>query len=94
MRALESDLDPGTSHPDKESELIEEVYLYRITGGKLSNATVTLQVNTIPVTLHPETQADVTVITEKHVLKEQVAYSRRKQSLGAIQELDRDLRCS
>ena len=36
-------------------------------GGKvIETYTVTLQVNTIPVTLHLDTQADVTVITEKH----------------------------
>ena len=44
----------------------EEVYLYRITGDKSSNPTVTLQVNTVPVTLHLGTQADITVITEEH----------------------------
>lgn len=66
MRALEGDPHPGTSHPDGQSEVTEEVYLFRITGDRSSNPTVTLQVNTIPVTLHVETQADVTVITEKN----------------------------
>ena len=40
--------------------------MYRVTGERSSKITVTLQVNTIPVTLHLDTQADVTVITEKH----------------------------
>ena len=44
MKAIERDPDPGTSHPDGESEVTEEVYLYRITGDKSSNPTVTLQV--------------------------------------------------
>ena len=66
VRALERHPDPGTNHPDGESEVTEEVYLYRITGDKSSNPTVTVQVNTVPVTLHLDTQADVTVITEKH----------------------------
>jgi len=66
VRAVERDPDPGTSHPDGESEVTKEVFQYRITGDKSSNPTVTLQVNTIPVTLHLDTQADVTVITEKH----------------------------
>lgn len=66
MRALEKDPDPSTRHPEGESEATEEVYLYQITGDRSSNLTVTLQVNTIPVMLHLDTQADVTVITEKH----------------------------
>ena len=66
VRALESEPDPSTSRPKEESETTEEVCLYRVTGEKSSNPTVTLQVNTIPVTLHLDTQADVTVITEKH----------------------------
>ena len=66
VRDLESEPDPSTSHPEEESEAPKEVCLYRATGEKPSNATVTLDVNTIPVTLHLDTQADVTVITEKH----------------------------
>ena len=66
VRGLESELDPSTSHPAEESEATKEVYLYRETREKSSNPTVTLQVNTIPVTLHLDTQADVMVITEKH----------------------------
>ena len=65
-RALESEPDLSTSHPEKESEATEKVYLYRVTGEKSSNPTVTLEVNMISVTLHLDSQADVTVITEKH----------------------------
>ena len=66
MRALERDPDPGTNHPEGESEVTEEVYLYQIMGDKSSNPAVTLQVNKVLVTLHLHMQADVTVITEKH----------------------------
>ena len=66
VRALDSDPDPSMSHPEEESEATEEVYLYRVTRERSLNPTATLQVNTIPVTLHRDTQADVTVITEKH----------------------------
>ena len=66
VRALESEPDPSTSHPEEESEAPKEVCLYRVTGEKLSNPSVTLEVNRIPVTLHLDRQADVTVITKKH----------------------------
>ena len=66
VRALESDPDPSTSHPEEEIEATEEAYPNRVTGERSSDPTVTLQVNTIPVTLHLDTQADGTVITEKH----------------------------
>ena len=85
VRDLESDPKPSTRHPEGESEATEEIYLYRITGDRSSNPTVTLQVNTIPVTLHLDTQADVTVITEKHFER-----SRQMRSLGVTQERDLD----
>ena len=82
VRALGSEHDPSASHPERESEATEEIYLYRVTGEKSSYPTVTLEVNTIPVTLHLDTQADVTVITEKHFesLKETSLLQPTKQS--------------
>lgn len=66
VRALECGLGPNENHPEEDSEAVEKVYLYQVTGGKSQNPTVTLQVNNVPVTLHLDTQAVVTVITEKH----------------------------
>ena len=85
VRALESDPDPSTSHPEEESEAAEEVYLYRVTGEKSSNPTVTLQVNTIPVTLHLDTQANVTVIREK--------YFERLKETSCLQPSKAVIRC-
>ena len=68
VRALESEPDPSARHPEEESEVTEEVYLYRVTGEKSSNPTVTLQVNTIPVTLHLNMQADV-MASRRNILR-------------------------
>lgn len=80
VRALESEPDPSTSH--KETEATKEVYLNRVTTEKSSNPTVTLAVNTIPVTLHIDTQADVTIMIENilRALKKQASSSRQKRS--------------
>lgn len=80
VRALESEPDPSTSH--KETEATKEVYLYRVTTENLSNPTITLEVNTIPVTLHIDTQADVTIMMENilRALKKQATPSRQKRS--------------
>ena len=56
--------------------------MYRVAEGKLRNPTVTLQVNTVPVTLHLDTQADVTFITEKHF--ESLKRTSRLQSTKAV----------
>ena len=40
---MERDPDPSTSHPEEESEAIEVVYPYRVTGDRSSNLPVTLQ---------------------------------------------------
>ena len=65
-QVIERELDSITRQPEEKSETNEEVYLYRVTGEKSSNPTVTLQINKVPLTLDLDTQADVTVITEKH----------------------------
>ena len=80
VRALESEPDPSMSH--NETEATEEVYLYRVITEKSSNPTVTLEVNTIPVTLHIDTQADVTIMMENilRALKKQATSSRQKRS--------------
>jgi len=66
VRTLEIALEPNESNPEEDSEAVEEVYLYQVTRGKSRNPTVTLQVNTVLVTLHLDTQADVTFITRNH----------------------------
>ena len=66
VRALEGKLEPSENRSEEESEAVEEVYLYQATEGNSRNPTLTLQVNTVPVTLHLDTQADVTAITGNH----------------------------
>ena len=90
VRALEGDPHLGTSHPDGQSEVTEEVYLFRITGDRSSNPTVTLQVNTIPVTLHVETQADVTVILQRKILRIFKRTSRLQPTKAVIRSYSGD----
>ena len=42
------------------------MYLYQLQEGKSQRPTVTIYINGIPISLHLDTQADVTVVTEKH----------------------------
>ena len=50
----------------QEEEFLEDVYLYQLREGKSQNPTVATHINGIPISLHLDTQADVTVVTEKH----------------------------
>ena len=47
-------------------EFLEDVYLYQLQKGKSQNPTVAIHINGIPISLHLDTQADVTVVTETH----------------------------
>jgi len=49
-----------------DTEETEKLYLYQVVQGKSQNPTVTLEVNSVPITVHLDTQADVAVIKEKH----------------------------
>ena len=42
------------------------MYLYQLKKGKSQNPTVAIHINGIPISLHLDTQADITVVTEKH----------------------------
>lgn len=66
VRALEVGIKPKETGVQKETKETEDIYLYQVANGKSRNPAMTLEVNSIPVTLHLEMQADVTVITEKH----------------------------
>ena len=50
----------------QEEEFLEDMYLYQLREGKSQNPTVAIHINGIPISLHLDTQADVTVVTEKH----------------------------
>ena len=50
----------------QEEESLEEVYMYQLKKGKSQNSTVALIINGIPISLHLDTQAYVTLVTEKH----------------------------
>ena len=62
--SVELEQEPNTYCVSQEEESLEEVYLYQLKEGKSQNPTVTLNINGIPFSLHLDTQADVTVITE------------------------------
>ena len=64
--SVEREQEPNTYCVSQEEESLEEVYLYQLKEGNSQNPTVTLNINGIPFSLHLDTQADVTVITEKH----------------------------
>ena len=66
IRALEAGPDTLESEEQDEVETSGTVYLYQVSHGNARNPTATLEVNTVPVTLHLDTQADVTVVTKKH----------------------------
>ena len=58
--------DPNAHFVSQEEESSEEVYLYQLKGGNSQNPSVALNIHGIPISLHLDTQADVTVVTEKH----------------------------
>ena len=45
------------------------MYPYQFKEGQSRNPTVAVHINGIPISLHLDTQADVTVVTEKHYAK-------------------------
>jgi len=47
-------------------EFLEDMYLYELKEEKSQNPTVIIHINGIPISLHLDTQANVTVVTEKH----------------------------
>ena len=65
---VECEQQTNTQRGSQEEEFLEDVYLYWLQKEKSQNPTVTIQVNGIPISLHLDTQADVTVVTvtEKH----------------------------
>lgn len=50
----------------QEEEFLEDMYLYQLQRGKSQTPVVAIHINGIPISLHLDTQADVTVVTEKH----------------------------
>ena len=50
----------------QEENFLEDVHLYQLKEGKTQNPTVAVHINGILISLHLDTQADVTVVTEKH----------------------------
>ena len=53
----------------QEENFLEDVHLYQLKEGKTQNPTVAVHINGILISLHLDTQADVTVVTEKHYRK-------------------------
>ena len=65
------------------------MYRYQLKKGKSQNPTVAIQINGIPISLQLDTQADVTVVTEKHYEKLQ-AHSPLQQTNIAIRSYSRE----
>ena len=65
------------------------MYWYQLKEGKSQNPTVATHINCIPICLHLDTQADVTVVTEKHYEKLQ-ANSPLQQTNIAIRSYSRE----
>ena len=63
--SVEREKEPNTYCVSQEEESLQKVYLQQLKEGNSQNPTVTLNINGIPFSLHLDTQADVTVITEK-----------------------------
>ena len=64
--AVECEQQTNTHCESQEEEFSEDVYLYQLREGKSQNPTVAIHINGIPLSLHFDTQADMTVVTEKH----------------------------
>ena len=62
----------------QEGNLLEDMYLYQLKEGKSQNPTVAVHINGILISLHLDTQADITVVTEKQYgkLKANCPYKR------------------
>ena len=50
----------------QEENFLEDMHLYQLKEGKSQNPTAAVHINGILISLHLETQADVTVVTEKY----------------------------
>ena len=64
--AVECEQQTNTHGVSQEEEFLEDVYLYQLKEGKSQNPIVAAHINGTPISLHLDTQADVTVVTEKH----------------------------
>ena len=65
-KAVECEHQTNTHSVSQEDNFLEDVYLYQLKEGKSQNPTVTVHINSIPISLHLDMQADVMVVTEKH----------------------------
>ena len=84
--AVECEQEANAHGESQEEEFVEDVYLYQLQEGRSANPTVAIHINGIPISLHLDTQADVTVVTEKHYGKLRVncplrLFPFRKRSL-------------
>ena len=64
--SVELEQETNAHDVSQEEESLEEVYLYQLKEGKSQNPTVAININGILISLYLDTQADVTVVTEKH----------------------------
>ena len=80
--SVELEQETNADYVSQEEESLEEVYLYQLKEGKLQNPTVALNINGIPISLHLDTQADVTVVTEKNYGKLQATCTLQPTSVA------------
>ena len=80
--AVECEQQANTHGGSQEEEFLEDVYLYQLQEGRSQNPTVAIHINGIPISLHLDTQADVTVVTEKHYGKLQLNCSLQQTNVA------------
>ena len=64
--AVECEQHTNAHSVSKEENFSEDMYLYQLKEGKSQNPTVAVHINGILISLLLDTQADVTIVTEKH----------------------------
>ena len=92
--SVELEQEAKEHHVSQEQESAEEVYLYQVKEGKSQNPTVALIINGIPLRLHLDKQADVTVVTEQHYGKLQDKYTVQPIQVSSQELLRRRQRTS
>ena len=83
--AVECEQQTNAHSVSEEENLLEDVYLYQLKEGNSQNPTVAVHINGILISLHLDTQADVTVVTEKHYrkLKANCPLQQRSIAIGS-----------
>ena len=80
--AVECEQQTNAHSVSQGENFLEDVYLYQLKEAKSQNPTVAVHINGILISLHLDTQADVTVVTEKHYGKLKANCSLQETSIA------------